>query len=91
MDPLGLTPYIEDCIKDLSEKEECQPDRDLVRLARLQIVVGQIPSHFGADHAGLNAPAGLYVKALRAKLQELRKDLPDDSNLNRRLCLQPGF
>lgn len=75
MESLHLTPYVEECIRNLSEKAECQSDIVLSSLARLQIVGGQIPSNAGVQSAGC---LGLYVKALQAQLQALRRDLPQD-------------
>jgi hypothetical protein len=91
MDPLRLTPYMEDCIRNLGENTECQSDEVLAFLAKLQIVVTQMPLYYGAKHSSNFTPAGLYVNVLQAQLQELRKDLPNAPGQNGKLGLQPIF
>lgn len=88
MEPLRLTPYLEECIRHLSEKGDCAADRTMACLARLQMIVDQIPSNWGAQGPGGHVPSGLYVKALEAQLQTLRKDLSQELGGNGQSRLQ---
>jgi hypothetical protein len=89
MDPLRLTPYTEECIRNLSDNAECESDKILACLARLQIIVAQIPPNCGVQNPGSFTPIGLYVKALQAQLQAFRKDMPQELGQNRQLCPLP--
>jgi hypothetical protein len=82
---------MEDCIQNLCENTECQSDKVLGFLAKLQIVVAQMPLYYGDKHSSNFTPAGLYVNALGAQLLELRKDLPNAPGQHRKLRLQPTF
>jgi hypothetical protein len=82
---------MEDCIRNLYENAECQSDKVLASLAKLQILVAQIPSYYGAKQPSNFTPAGLYVYALQAQLLELRKDLPNAPGQHRKWLLQPKF
>ena len=82
---MRLTPHIDDCVQSLNENAECQSDVVMACLGRLQMVVqriGQVPSHFEIQPLGISTPIGLFVKALQAQLQEVRKDLPQDLDQN---------
>lgn len=89
MEPWRLTPYIEECIQNLSEKAECQADRTMACLARLQIIVGQIPSNCGVQCPTSPTPVRLYIKALQAQLQALRKDISQELGQNSVSSPQP--
>jgi hypothetical protein len=93
MEPLRLTPYMDECIRNLSKKAEYPSDKIMACLAKLQMVVGHIPSN-----CGVQSPIGLYVNALQAQLQAIRKDLSHEFSQNGQphlqltlLCLEDNY
>ena len=81
LDALRWTPYLDECIVVLGEKDEHPTDPLLIHLVKLQLVVekaGQAPWHEERhDPSGsVRAPPIFYLKALQAQLQDFRTRIP---------------
>lgn len=85
MDPLLLTPHIENCIQFLSDNAECEADAILVCLARVQIVYQRtvhIPRQSGNEPPGNLIPVGVYLRSLQSQLRQMKDELPSTSSQN---------
>ena len=81
LDALRWTPYLDECIAVLSEKDEHPTDPLLIHLVKLQLVVekaGQAPWHEERDdpNGSVRVPPIFYVKALQTQLQDFKTIIP---------------
>ncbi|KAL8832018.1 MAG: hypothetical protein Q9170_005051 [Blastenia crenularia] len=76
-DPMRWTPYLEECLKVMSEQKECPGDIHLAQYTRLQLInnrAAQISESEGiSDAAGVGNPLWLfYVNLLQGQLKEVQ-------------------
>ena len=88
LDALRWTPYLDECIAVLGQKDEHPTDPLLIHLVKLQLVVekaGQAPWHEERDdpNGSVRVPPIFYLKALQAQLQEFRTRIPPSIQGNR--------
>ena len=81
LDALRWTPYLDECIAVLGEKDEYPTDLLLVHLVKLQLVVEkavQAPWHEERDdpNGSVRVPPIFYLKALQAQLQDFKTRTP---------------
>ena len=79
MEPLRWTPYMDDCIRVLSEEKESELDILLVTQAKCHVLMNQItrsPNERAFEGDGSKAPPTYYVKAMQVQLQHIRRNLP---------------
>ena len=81
LDALRWTPYLDECIAVLGEKDEHPTDQLLVHLVKLQLVVekaGQAPWHEERDdpNGSVRVPPIFYLKALQVQLQDFKTRIP---------------
>ena len=87
LDALRWTPYLEECITALGEKEDQPTDKLLIHLVKLQLIVekaGHAPWHEQRDdpHGSARVPPVFYAKALQARLQDFKANIPVDIQKN---------
>ena len=81
LDALRWTPYLDECIAVLGEKDEHPTDPLLVQMVKVQLVVekaGQAPWHEERDdpNGSVRPPPIFYLKALQAQLQDFKTRIP---------------
>ena len=81
LDAIRWTPYLDECIAVLAEKEEYPTDTLLIQFVKLQLIVEKVshgPWHEEHDHdiGSSKTPPIFYLKALQAQLQELKATVP---------------
>ena len=81
LDALRWTPYLDECIAVLGEKDEHPTDPLLIQLVKLQLVVeraGQAQWHEERDdpHGSGRVPPIFYLKALQAQLEDFKNRIP---------------
>ena len=74
-----MTPYIEECIKILSDANETELDALLAFQARTHIIENQLtcPATGAADAAPLGAPSKMLQTAMLRQLEEIRRAMPE--------------
>jgi hypothetical protein len=79
------TRYLDECLDLLEEKEECQTDKLLVYLTRVQLICNRAGASTMNDLFGdaeMRAPADLYVKSLKLQLDDLERSVPPELTSN---------
>jgi hypothetical protein len=70
IDAMQWTPYMEECLRLLSESRECPSDESFSHQVRLQLIVREIEST-----KGTRIPLPFYIKALRSKLDDIKSSI----------------
>ena len=98
LDALRWTPYLDECLAVLGEKDEHPTDPLLIHLVKLQLLVekaGQAPWHEERDdpNGSVRVPPIFYLKALQAQLQDFKTRIPPVIQGNgRSICeMAPSF
>ena len=83
IEPMRWTPYLEECLEEVQRSNECSTDPSLVVYVRMQYTAEKVNP--GALFDGTEQESGwklypptLHIRALKAQLQELEKDLERD-------------
>ena len=81
LDALRWTPYLDECIAVLGEKDEHPTDLLLIHLVKLQLLVekaGQAPGHEERDdpNGSARVPPIFYLKALQAQIEDFKNRIP---------------
>ena len=80
-DSLRWTSHMNDCLKELSEKQECAGDEVLVQQVRMQLVIekARLCSWYEASLESveqLRAPTALYIQTLFAQVGGIKTSIP---------------
>ncbi len=91
---LRWTPYLDECVRLLSENSEVPTDRLLVQFLRLQMIsnkVTQNPGQEGFVEPGgpLKEPWAFYLNALQAQLKECKQNVPPELEQNGIVIITP--
>lgn len=90
IDALRWTPYLDECLQMLAEKQEYPADTFLVHQVKLQLIVekvSQAPWHDGLVDSidSMKVPPAFYLKALRAQLRDFKQNIPPELQQNGKL------
>ncbi|KAH8805653.1 hypothetical protein F5884DRAFT_755216 [Xylogone sp. PMI_703] len=81
MEPMKLSPYVEECCTVLAASNDHPMDRIAVSLVRLQILVERLRQsswHGNHDPPTTTIPPMLYIRSVEKQLEELKKDWPPE-------------
>jgi len=85
IDALVWTPFMDECLKMLSERPEWNGDEVLVALVRIQLLVEQLTR--AVWQSSEKAPPGFFVSALKTQLYDLKAQFPPHIQQNRKLAI----
>ncbi|RFU29964.1 hypothetical protein B7463_g6352, partial [Scytalidium lignicola] len=91
IEPMQISPYIEECCTILVEAQEYTMDQTAVSLARLQIIVERVrqsPWYSSHDSTSSTIPPMFYIRSVEKQLEELRKSWPRELAQNRVLLMK---
>ena len=86
MEPLRWTPYMDDCVRILTEKRETETKLDILLVT--QVKCHQITDQLTYSYAektqgdGTKVPPAYFVKAMLQQLQDIRGSLPVELQSN---------
>ncbi|KAI0181837.1 hypothetical protein GGR52DRAFT_57594 [Hypoxylon sp. FL1284] len=86
IEPLRWTPYMDECLRILSEGKETQGDIVLAAQVKCQIITYQLtrpPTNYPAGGESLKAPSTILTDALLRQLNDIRQSLPADLRSHR--------
>ena len=80
---MRLTWYTERCFRDLLEVPECNGDRQLAQLVRLQMIVERLGSSrlfqgSNVTYEPSETPTWIYFKAFQSELRDYKTGLPNE-------------
>lgn len=79
------TPYLEECLRLLEEKNDSPTDGLLVYIVRVQLIcndVAAVPWNDAFGSTGSGVPQDFYVKTFTSQLEELRRAIPPELESN---------
>jgi len=84
-EPMHWTPYLDECLRVLSDTRQCETDQVLVFMVRAQLICNRAAAFSWENDAGsgTRAPKEFHLEALQSQLDELKSSVPADLQSNR--------